>query len=263
MRRIVVVSVLAGAAVAVAGCSPTPDPEPSATIPTAASFPDRSATPAPSASASEVADPNVSYVARTEESEITVLTEPGGGEEMTVRAEDVLTVPDQTPFVFLVKEVRGDWVELYLPVRPNGTTGWVETDAVTLSATTKRIEVSLDDYRLTVFDGDEEILTTEIGLGQDELPTPGGVYYIRELLQPPDPTGTYGPYAYGLSGYSPVLDEFAGGDAVIGVHGTNDPTSFGRSVSHGCIRIPNDVITQLVEEIGIPLGTPVFVDERA
>ncbi|BDZ62064.1 hypothetical protein Lsed01_01980 [Demequina sediminis] len=263
MRRIVVVSVLAGAAVAVAGCSPTPDPEPSANIPTAASFPDRSATPAPSASASEVADPNVSYVARTEESEITVLTEPGGGEEMTVRAQDVLTVPDQTPFVFLVKEVRGDWVELYLPVRPNGTTGWVEADSVTLSATTKRIEVSLDDYRLTVFDGDEEILTTEIGLGQDELPTPGGVYYIRELLQPPDPTGTYGPYAYGLSGYSPVLDEFAGGDAVIGVHGTNDPTSFGRSVSHGCIRIPNDVITQLVEEIGIPLGTPVFVDERA
>ena len=60
-----------------------------------------------------------------------------------------------------------------------------------------------------------------------------------------------------------MLDEFAGGDAVIGVHGTNDPTSFGRSVSHGCIRIPNDVITQLVEEIGIPLGTPVFVDERA
>ena len=196
MRRIVRVSALVssvvGVAFAMSACSPTPDPEPSATIPTAASFPDRSATPAPSASASEVADPNVSYVARTEESEITVLTEPGGGEEMTVRAEDVLTVPDQTPFVFLVKEVRGDWVELYLPVRPNGTTGWVETDSVTLSATTKRIEVSLDDYRLTVFDGDEEILTTEIGLGQDELPTPGGVYYIRELLQPPDPTGTYG-----------------------------------------------------------------------
>lgn len=267
MRRIVRVSALVssvvGVAFAMSACSPTPEVSPSANVPTTAAFPERSATPAPSASATEVADPNVSYVARTEESEITVLTEPGGGEEMTVRAEDVLTVPDQTPFVFLVKEVRGDWVELYLPVRPNGTTGWVETDSVTLSATTKRIEVSLDDYRLTVFDGDEEILTTEIGLGQDELPTPGGVYYIRELLQPPDPTGTYGPYAYGLSGYSPVLDEFAGGDAVIGVHGTNDPTSFGRSVSSGCIRIPNDVITQLVEEVGIPLGTPVFIDELA
>jgi hypothetical protein len=33
------------------------------------------------------------------------------------------------------------------------------------------------------------------------------------LLKAPDPNTVYGPYAYGLSGYSEVLTEFNGGDA--------------------------------------------------
>ena len=33
----------------------------------------------------------------------------------------------------------------------------------------------------------------------------------------------------------------------------------GRDVSAGCIRLRNEVITRLVEDIGLPLGTPVEI----
>jgi lipoprotein-anchoring transpeptidase ErfK/SrfK len=44
---------------------------------------------------------------------------------------------------------------------------------------------------------------------------------------------------------------------VIGLHGTNEPDSIGRDVSHGCIRLRNRDITALAEKL--PLGTPVRI----
>jgi lipoprotein-anchoring transpeptidase ErfK/SrfK len=54
-----------------------------------------------------------------------------------------------------------------------------------------------------------------------------------------------------------VLTSFAGGDGVIGIHGTNDPSSIGTDVSHGCIRMSNEGITRLAKVL--PLGTPVEI----
>ncbi|MDN4477408.1 L,D-transpeptidase [Demequina lignilytica] len=257
MRVRVLAAVSLGALV-MAGCTGTSEPAGTATGGSSTS-----AQPAISASdlPSEPAEVEGSLIAQASGQSLTVFTAPDGAEQQTVEAADVLTVPDQTPLVFLVKERQAGWVELYLPVRPNGTTGWVPESDVTLTSTTLQVEVVLSDFTLTVTDGDDVIFESSIGLGRDEMPTPGGVYFIRELLQPPDPDGLYGPYAYGLSGYSPVLDSFAGGDAVIGIHGTDDPTSIGRAVSHGCIRLPNDAITALVTTVGLPLGTPVTISE--
>jgi hypothetical protein len=41
------------------------------------------------------------------------------------------------------------------------------------------------------------------------------------------------------------------------LHGTNQPASIGRSVSHGCIRLRNDDIETLYEMV--PVGTPVYI----
>ena len=48
-----------------------------------------------------------------------------------------------------------------------------------------------------------------------------------------------------------------GGDGQIGIHGTNQPASIGNAVSHGCVRVPNEIITQLAHNL--PLGTPVTI----
>jgi len=172
------------------------------------------------------------------------------------------TSVDTIPIVFLVAEGRepdADRVEVYLPVRPNGSRGWVNASDVSITAVPYRIEVGIGEHRIRVFRDEEVILDEPVGVGRTDRPTPGGVYYLKELLQPPDPNGAYGVYAYGLSGFSNVLQSFNGGAGVIGIHGTNEPEAIGSDVSSGCIRLHNDAITRMVEEIGLPLGTPVEI----
>ena len=194
-------------------------------------------------------------VAQATGAEVPVFTAPD-------QAEPSQTLPSPNengaPLVFLVKEQQDAWINVHLPVRPNGSTGWIRAADVTVVSNPYRVDIQLAAHRLTVTKGDEVVLDEAIAVGTSETPTPGGVYYIKELLQPPDPNGAYGPYAYGLSGYSNVLDEFGGGDGVIGIHGTNEPEVIGTDVSHGCIRLTNEAISQLAPVL--PLGTPVSIE---
>ena len=162
------------------------------------------------------------------------------------------------PLVFSVQEQRDDgWLEVLLPTRPNGSTGWVRQDDVVLSTTDYRITIELGAHRLRVFELDDLVLEDKVAVGAPATPTPTGNYYVVALLQAPNPNTVYGPYAYGLSGHSDVLETFAGGDAEIGIHGNNDPLVLGTDVTHGCVRMSNDAITQLAALL--PLGTPVTI----
>ena len=48
-----------------------------------------------------------------------------------------------------------------------------------------------------------------------------------------------------------------GKDTMYRIHGTNEPSSIGRSVSNGCIRMINDHVIELYDQV--PVGTPVTV----
>jgi hypothetical protein len=109
---------------------------------------------------------------------------------------------DGAPLVFLVEQQRPRWLRVLLPVRPNGASGWIPADAVTLSKTGYHIDVYLTAHRIVVSDGARVVDDEPIGAGRANTPTPGGEYYITELLQQPAPNGPYGPYAYGLCGSS-------------------------------------------------------------
>lgn len=165
--------------------------------------------------------------------------------------------PSGAPLTLLLRERRGEWLEVFLPVRPNGSTGWVRAADVRLDGVPYRLDVARGAHELRLYDRDELVETYPIGVGQASTPTPGGTFYIKELLEPTNPGGFYGPFAYGLSGFSNALDSFAGTDAVIGIHGTSDPSSVGKDVSSGCIRMHNDDIRELVQRL--PLGTPVRI----
>ena len=160
--------------------------------------------------------------------------------------------------VLLVTAIRPDgWVQVLLPVRPNGSTGWVRGGDVVLANDPYRISVVLHDHEITVTKGNKLVLHSPVAVGKANTPTPGGTYYLTQLFKTPDPNGAYGPYAYSLSGYSDVLTTFEGGDAIIGLHGTNQPNLLGHDVSSGCIRLSNDDITALAHVL--PLGTPVAI----
>ncbi|MGI9612943.1 MAG: L,D-transpeptidase family protein [Acidimicrobiales bacterium] len=198
-------------------------------------------------------------VAEATVSEIVVRSAPD------LSAEPVTTLvhptPTGSPLVFRAVDggaVGQEWIDVYLPIEPNGSRGWVRRDEVVLSSNPYRIEIDRATYSLRAYNLDELIVEATIAVGTGATPTPVGDFYLLELLAPPDPTGPYGPFAFGLSGFSEVLEEFGGADqAIIGLHGTNDPTSLGTDVSHGCIRLENDVIEQLAQTL--PLGTPVLI----
>jgi len=187
--------------------------------------------------------------------EIAAFASPDGDAEVTHSLEH--PTERGVPRVFLVEERRDGWLKVLLPVRPNGSTGWIREDDVELAWNAYRIDVNLEDFELTIHREDELVLEATIGYGDEDTPTPGGRYYITELLQPPEPDGPYGTYAFGLSGFSDVHLSFAGGEGVIGIHGTNEPDSVGSTVSNGCIRVHNDVISEMATFL--PLGTPVTI----
>jgi lipoprotein-anchoring transpeptidase ErfK/SrfK len=157
----------------------------------------------------------------------------------------------------VIGPVVDGWVEVRLPIRPNGTTGWIRARQLVFTTNPYRIDVDVDRFELTITRTDEVVLTAPVGIGTGETPTPHGDFYLTELLRPSDPTGIYGPYAYGLSGFSDTLSSFNGGPGAIGIHGTNEPELLGTNVSHGCVRVDNAVIEQLTTFL--PLGTPVTI----
>lgn len=166
------------------------------------------------------------------------------------------------PLVFAgIGQPINGWLEVLLPVRPNGTTGWIQVADVDLSVNPYRIEVDASAYRLTIFRYGREEMSTTVAIGNGATPTPLGDFFLIELLRPSDPGGVYGPFAYGLSGYSETLDSFNGGEGIIGIHGTNQPELLGQDVSHGCIRIANPTIAEMTEFL--PLGTPVSIFRSA
>lgn len=166
-------------------------------------------------------------------------------------------VPSGAPQTFLLVGRRANWLQVELPVRPNGSSGWVKTSDTRMAGLRYALEVSRREHRIRVYDQRRLIHTFPVGIGTTETPTPGGLYYLVELLRPPNPNGAYGPYAYGLSGFSDVIHHFNGGNGVIGLHGTNEPGKVGTDVSHGCIRLRNRDITTLARLL--PLGTPIRI----
>lgn len=162
------------------------------------------------------------------------------------------------PQAFLVEEQRPDgWVRVLLPERPNGSSGWIRQIDVKLTPNPYRLQVNLGDHKIKVFERTEVRYEGDVAIGKPSTPTPTGRYYIRVLIQAINPNEVYGPFAYGLSAHSDVLTQFNGGDAETGVHGNNDKSVLGKSVTAGCIRMDNDEITRLSKIL--PLGTPVEI----
>ncbi len=159
------------------------------------------------------------------------------------------------PFSMMVLEHRGDWVKVAVPVRPNGTEGWVAVQDVELSTTQRRIEVRLGERMLRAYDGSELVFETPVVVGSAFTQTPTGRFYVTDIV--PQTSPSYGPVALATDGYSEMIDEFDNGVPVIALHGTNRPELVGQAVSNGCIRVPNELIQQLADTV--PRGAPVDI----
>ena len=148
------------------------------------------------------------------------------------------------------------WVEVMLPVLPNGTTGWVPRDALGgYGSVQTELVVDLSELEATLFRAGRAVFSAKVGVGAPAWPTPTGRFYVRnKLLGFDDPF--YGPVAFGTSARSAVLTDWPAG-GFVGIHGTNRPELLPGRVSHGCIRLRNADILELSRLM--PVGSPLVI----
>jgi lipoprotein-anchoring transpeptidase ErfK/SrfK len=170
---------------------------------------------------------------------------------------DPATILGTVTVLAVVDGPRDGWVEVMLPTRPNGSTGWAHSDEVSLFVADGRIVVDLGNRELSYVVDGVEVLHTTVGIGSKYNQTPVGHFFVTDVVTLANPNSAWGPHALGLSARSDTITEFNGGDGIIGIHGTNNPSSIGANISLGCVRLPNDMITALYGMV--PIGTRVEI----
>jgi lipoprotein-anchoring transpeptidase ErfK/SrfK len=163
------------------------------------------------------------------------------------------------PRTLLAVNTQPGWWQALLPMRPNGTLGWVKDGDVIAGQTDYEIRISVSRHYLALLNKGNIVLETNVVVGKPETPTPTGKFYITDPVDlTARPNGAYGAYALGLSAYSEVLKTFNGGPGQIAIHGNGQLNTVGQDLSNGCIRLFNDVVVQIAKQV--PLGTPVQID---
>ncbi len=166
---------------------------------------------------------------------------------------------DKEPEVYLVLDGLVDsdgtqWLHIRIPMKPNGRTGWVPADMLSqLYVVRTQMTISLRNKKATLRKNGRVVWQAPVGIGKAGTPTPKGNFWIRELLR--GGNGAYGPWAFGTSAYSNIREWR--GAPVVGIHGTNQPNLIPGAPSHGCVRVRNNKISQLVRLM--PIGTPVKI----
>jgi hypothetical protein len=163
----------------------------------------------------------------------------------------------QQPTSLPVLRRRGRFLQVLLPGRPNGHTGWIDARRARLWRTPWHVVVKTESKRLFVLRGTRIVRSFPVVVGKPSTPTPHGRFYVEEAMTLP--SGSPGsPAAYALSARSGVYREFEGGPGQIAIHGTYGIGGTpGRAESHGCIRAPAATLDWMVRRFGT--GTPVDI----
>jgi len=127
------------------------------------------------------------------------------------------------------------------------------------------IKINVPSRTLQIVQGGRIIREYSVGVGNSrKLMTPPGAYRVEKKIINPvweHPYKEKGAVRIGEGSRNPLGTRWIGfhskGDGVFGIHGTNEPNSIGRFVSHGCVRMHNEEVEELFEIVRV--GTPVLV----
>ncbi len=108
-----------------------------------------------------------------------------------------------------------------------------------------RITVDTKKHTLTLYKDNTIHKVFPIAVGKPSSPTPKGTFKI--INRSINPGGPFGVRWLGLNAPN--------GD--YGIHGTNNPSSIGKDVSNGCIRMYNNQVLELSNLV--PIGTVVTI----
>lgn len=138
----------------------------------------------------------------------------------------------------------------------------VSADAPTPPPPSLRIEVNLAERELYVYQNDDRVATHPVAVGSKEWPTPTGEWTIGQVIWNPrwiPPRDES--WAENEEVVEPGDPENPLGRAQLvyrapnSVHGTIEPESLGKAVSHGSIRVSNEVAMALARQVMEAGGT--------
>lgn len=124
-----------------------------------------------------------------------------------------------------------------------------------------RLVLSLDARRVYLYRGEMLVSSYPVAIGTDETPTPQGQFTVQQMVvnpvwQSPWTGEVHEPGPDSALGLRWI--EFATSDAgAFGFHGTPTLESIGKAASNGCVRMRNEDVVALFDQVGV--GTPVIV----
>lgn len=143
-----------------------------------------------------------------------------------------------------------------IPYLGRVATGWLRLGGLQTMMTRISVTADVSRHRIFVRRGDRMIFSAPAATGAAATPTPVGRYVVSDRVAFPG-GGMYGTFAFGISGIQTNLPPGWMGGNQLAIHGTNDPSSIGRSASYGCLRVSERVLDRLRPLLR--LGTPVII----
>jgi lipoprotein-anchoring transpeptidase ErfK/SrfK len=199
-------------------------------------------------------------------------TDPTGTTDGTVvhprRVLPVYATPGRKPFAKVTPKQMNDtwlpvidqqrgWTQVLLPSRPNGSVGWLRTAQLVERRTPYVVRVHLGSRQLELVRDGETVGEWSVAVGAPATPTPTGRTFLLGSIV--DDAQGFSPVILPLGTHSDTLDTYGGGPGTVALHGWTDPSVFGKAVSHGCVRVPDDALDHLRD---VPLGTLVIIDQQ-
>jgi lipoprotein-anchoring transpeptidase ErfK/SrfK len=208
-------------------------------------------------------------------SDVRFLEQLNPGKMKTIKAGDQVTVPNVEPFELAsVKDIKpGSDITPQaandVEDQPDSQKGNEDaTNTGQPAAPPIAVKIDTKTNMLEVHEGDKLVAAYPVTIGLAQTTSPIGEWKVRHLakmptfrydkemlkhgtrsgnfhLLPPGPNNPVGVIWIGLNKKG------------IGIHGTNDPDSIGRSASHGCVRLANWDVVRLATKI--KSGTAVSI----
>jgi lipoprotein-anchoring transpeptidase ErfK/SrfK len=196
-----------------------------------------------------------SYLLVHIEGDMPVTSRPGGGRKIGVMPSSSKYYHVPTVAWVLDRSRDGRFGQVTLPYSGTRRTGWIPLKGLKRSRTTVMVRADLSRHRITVRKGDRVLMRFPAATGGPWSPTPTGSFFVTDRV--PFSGGYLGTFAFGISGIQTRLPAGWSGGNQLAIHGTNSPSTIGRSVSAGCLRVSAGALERLKPLLR--LGTPVVI----
>jgi lipoprotein-anchoring transpeptidase ErfK/SrfK len=204
-----------------------------------------------------VAKKPLRYLLVAIESDMPVTSRPGGGRTIGVMPSSSKYYRFPTVAWVLERSPDGKYGRVTLPYSGSRRTGWIPLKGLERSRTSVMVRVDVSRHRLTLVKGGKVIMRTPAAMGAPWSPTPTGTFFVTDRVDPGSPYGYLGAFAFGISGIQTRLPPGWSGGNQLAIHGTNNPSSIGKSASAGCVRVSARALMRLKPLLR--LGTPVII----